>query len=64
MRSRTIICLDDSWLLLLLLFVSDVGDDQNNEAKHLKKEEYVEVAVEVLETVAECRKMWTHSLFI
>lgn len=53
-----------SCCFVLLLFVSDVGDDQYNEAKHLKDEEYVEVAVEILETVAECRKMWTHSLFI
>ena len=37
----------------------DIGDDQNNEAKHLKKEEYVKVAVEIVETVAECRKMWS-----
>lgn len=53
-----------SFCFVLLLFVSDVGDDQYNEAKHLKDEEYVEVAVEILETVAECRKMWTHSLLI
>ena len=44
--------------------MSDVGDDQYNKAKHLKKEEYVEVAVEVFETVAECRNVRTHRLLI
>jgi hypothetical protein len=42
------------YCFVLLLFVPDVGDDQNNEAKDLEEEEDVKVAVEVLETVAEC----------
>ena len=36
-----------SYRFVMLLFVSDIGNDQYNEAKHLEEEEYVEVAVEV-----------------
>ena len=48
----------------MLLFVPDVGDDQQDHAKHLEEKEDVKVAVEVLETVAECRKVRSYSLLI
>jgi hypothetical protein len=52
------------YCLFLLHFVSDVGDGQQDQAKNLEEEEDVEVAVEIVETVAECRKVRTYCLLI